>query len=86
MLDAAYRHAAPVAVIYEARETSCIRRAAFGACQHEFYVGVTVCDEALDTVEPPHAALLAPRGLQHGRLKVAAGIGLGEIHRAGLAV
>ena len=85
VLDAAYRHAAPFAVIDKARETACIRRAAFGACQHQFYVGVTVCDETLDTVEQPHAALLAPRGLQHGRLQVAAGVGFGEIHRAGLA-
>lgn len=48
-------------------------------------MAVAVGNEALDAVQEPCPLRLVPMGLQHHGLQVAAGIGLGQVHRAGLA-
>ena len=47
------------------------------------YVGIAVGDKALDTVQSPAVVGLVEGGTQAHGLKVATGIGLGEVHRAG---
>ena len=46
-------------------------------------VGVAVGDEALHTVQPPAIRGLVPSGFKTHGLQVTAGVGFGEVHRAG---
>ena len=48
-------------------------------------VGVAIGDETLHTIEQVAAVLLGVGGFQHHTLQVGTGIGLGEVHRHGLA-
>ena len=85
VLDAAHGHAAVALVVDEHRQATAVAGALLAACEHERDVTVTVGDEALHAVQAPSAVLVLG-SLEHHRLQVAAGIGLGEVHGQRLAL
>ncbi len=70
-----------VALVEEHRQAAGVGRALLGAGQHERDLAAAVGDEALDARQAPDA-VVAERGLELDVLQVAAGLGLGERHRA----
>ena len=84
VLDVAHVHAAVTLVVDEHRQSSSVGGALFAAGKHQVDVAVAVGDKAFHAVEPPGAVGILG-GLEHDALEVAAGIGLGEVHRHALA-
>ena len=83
VLDAAHYHSAVGFVEDEVGEASAVVGALFAACKNEVKVGIAIGDETLYAVEAPAFVGLVVGGLETHRLQVAAGIGFGEVHRAG---
>ena len=81
VLDVAHVHTTVPLVVDEHRKSAAVTGAFLRAGKHEMYVGVTVGDETLHTVESPAILLLVESGLEHHPLKVGACIRLGEVHR-----
>ena len=81
ILDAADIDAAVALVVDEHGEAAAVAGALFGAGQDEVDVRVAVGDEALHAVQAPALRGLVVGGLEHDGLQVAAGVGLGEVHR-----
>ena len=81
VLDAAHVHAAVALVVDEHGKAAAVVGAFFGAGEHQVNVGVTVGDEALDTVKVPALVGFAVGGLEHHALQVGTGIGFGQVHR-----
>ena len=81
ILDAADVDAAVALVVDEHGEAAAVAGALFGAGQDEVDVRVAVGDEALHAVQSPALRGLVVGGLEHDGLQVAAGVGLGEVHR-----
>ncbi len=84
VLDATDVDAAVTLVVDKHREAAAIGGAFFGTGKHKVDVGVAVGDETLHAVEHPRAVFFLS-GFEHYRLEVGTGIGLGKVHRHGLA-
>ncbi len=85
VLDVAHGDTAVALVVDEHGEATSVVRALLRACQDEVQVRVAIGDEALHAIEPPRAVSVLC-GLEHDTLQVGTGIGLGEVHRHGLAL
>ena len=84
VLNVAHGNAAIALVVDEHGQTAAVACALLRACEHEVNVRVAVGDESLHTVQAP-CAVLVLCGFEHYALQVRAGIGLGKVHRHGLA-
>ena len=85
MLDVAHVDATLTLVVAEHRQAAAVLGAFLGTSQHEVDVGVTIGDETLHAIEQIAAILFTIGSLQHDALQVGTGIGLGKVHRHGLA-
>ena len=85
ILDAAHLYGHVVAVVNEHRQSARVGRSLFRTGQHQRDVSVAVGDEPFHAVQQPSPFRFVPVGLQHYGLQVAAGVGLGQVHRAGFA-
>ncbi len=84
VLDTANGNATVALVVDKHREASAVMSSFLRAGKNEMNIGIAVGDETFYSVETPCAVRLLGR-FKHYRLKVGAGVGLGEVHRHGLA-
>ena len=80
----AHVHSPVAFIVDEHGQATAVGRAFLAASQHQVDVTVTIGDETLHAIQSPSAVGIL-RGLKHHALQVAAGIGLGEVHRHTLA-